>query len=306
MNAKQSRATRAAASTTLHDSLRKLLHLEMDALLDNPSPDTLEIRNQIDQLTDSRDNPAAYDQLFAEYLETIPQEDDHSLSPATLGRLYAQWDQNQIQNLQQLSASLNAANAAAAEQRLRTTIDETLQAALTCSSIYGATITDSLELMIPAAADPKRPVILHGPDGLKVTIRHWYQVLHAPLLTLAERGAINPQHCPVRLPGARQPVLDLTRSDSPRDQDSTRFRQLPGGLSLWVHHGTPHICRIAAATLRAVGHHPEDYSVQYYPQETPATERQTTMWEANRCHQPPTADAPGQPEPLAQPPLPTA
>lgn len=285
MNAKQTRNTRAAATSALQDNLRKLLHLEMEILESNPGSDALTIREAIQGLADARSDPPAYDRMFNDYLASLPQDDTSTMDPAALGRLYNQWDRQQHARLEELRRSLADVNALTAEQRLRAVLEQSLETVLTASSIYGATITEQLELMNPTAADASRPIIISGPDGLKMPVRHWYQILLFPISALAERGAINPQLCPVQLARARHPVLQhQDGAGAPADSgDPKRTRQLTGGFTLSIHHAVPQICRIAADTLRALGHHPEDYTVQYHPKDVAAPDRQTSMFDSGRC-----------------------
>ena len=290
MNAKQTRNTRAAATCALQDNLRKLLHMEMEILESNPGSDALQIREAIQKLADARSDPAAYDRIFNEYLASLSQEETSTIDPATmnpaaLGRLYNQWDRQQHARLEELRNSLNDVNALTAEQRLRAALEQSLETVLTASSIYGATITEQLELMNPTAADASRPIIISGPDGLKMPIRHWYQILLFPISALADRGAINPHLCPVQLSRARHPVLQHQGgAGAPADSGNPKHtRQLTGGFTLSIHHAVPQICRIAADTLRALGHHPEDYTIQYHPKDVAAPDRQTSMFDGGRC-----------------------
>ena len=61
------------------------------------------------------------------------------------------------------------------------------------------------------------------------------------------------------------------------DAISKQARSLPGGFTLWIHHSIPQICRITADTIRALGHHPEDYAVQYHPKDLNLNNHQTAL-----------------------------
>ena len=274
-----SRTTRAPVMNAIQTGLRNLLAMELEHLQLQPDPDTQRIQDSINTLSCCRSDPETYDAMFNQYLDSLHDEEQDRLNPAALGRLYSQWDREQQAQLTQLKHSLTESTAKAAEKRLRSAIDECIDTVLTTSSVYGQTVTEQLELMNPAAADPARPVIIFGPDGLKAPVKHWYQVLLLPLQSLAERNAISRALCPVKLQGARHPVLEVTPEDNGLHVDaiSKRARALPGGFTLWIHHSTPQICRITADTIRALGHHPEEYTVQYHPKDLNANGHQATL-----------------------------
>ena len=223
MNAKQAQQTRSAANSAIQESLRKLLLLELEALDSTPEPATADIRADIDSLNTARANPTNYDAMFAEHLSTLPDWQEAEQHPATLARIYNQWDRDHSSRLDELNRSLAEANAQTAQDRVRSILDHTLTAVLASSSLYGAAMTSPLELMNPAAADPRRPIILTGPDGLNIPVKHWYQILLAPLTALAERRAIRADACPVRLGGAKHPILQLSTEESAsRPQNGSR------------------------------------------------------------------------------------
>ena len=269
------RTTRAPVMNAIQTALRNLLAIELEHLQQNPDEETQEILDSIDQLTSARSDPNSYDELFNEHLLSLPPDDGQDLSPAALGRLYSAWHDSQTWLLEQMNRSLTKTTAKAAETQMRAALEECLQTVMTTSSAYGHTVTEELELMNPAAADTSRPVIMYGPNGLKATVEHWYHILHLPLQHLAERGAISRALCPVRLPGARHPVLEIAQDDADTDARpfSKRARSLPGAFTLWVHHSTPHICRITAETLRALGQNPRNYTVQYHPKDSAACDQ---------------------------------
>lgn len=271
-----SRTTRAPVMNAIQTGLRNLLAMELEHLQLQPDPDTQRIQESINALSCSHCNPETYDAMFNQYLDSFQDTEQDRLNPAALGRLYSQWEREQQAQLTQLKHSLTESTAKAAEKRLRSAIDECIETVLTTSSVYGQTVTEQLELMNPAAADPTRPIIMFGPDGLKAPVKHWYQILSLPLQSLAERNAISRALCPVKLQGARHPVLEVTPEDNGLQVDaiSKRARSLPGGFTLWIHHSTPQICRITADTIRALGHHPEDYTLQYHPKDLNANDHQ--------------------------------
>ena len=262
-------SSRAPVMNAIQTGLRNLLAMELEHLQLQPDPDSQEIQATIDALCCSRSDPDTYDAMFNLYLESLPAEGDEPPTPAALGRIYTQWDHEQQSRLNLLAQQLIESTAKAAEKRLRAAVEDCVATVLTTSSVYGRTVTEKLELMNPTAADTSHPVVIHGPDGLRAPIRHWYQILLLPLQALAERGAISKALCPVRLQGARHPVLELTPDDESGETDamSKRARALPGGFTLWIHHSTPQICRITAETLRALGHQPDTYTVQYHPRD---------------------------------------
>ena len=269
-------ATRAPVITAIQTALRNLLAIEMEHLQLNPDAAAQEIIASIAAHRANRADPDTYDAMFNEHLASSDDPNLQDLGPATLGRLYTAWDRHQDSILHNMEQSLTDATAKSAETRLRATLEESLETVLTTASAYGETMTVPLEAMLPSAADTGRPILILGPDSLKAPVHHWYQILHMPLHDLAERGHISRALCPVQLPGTRRPIIELL---DPADIDhidsmNKRSRALPGGFTLWTHHSSANICRIAASTIRALGHNPEAYSVQYHPKVT--TQRSTT------------------------------
>lgn len=277
--------TKTPPTTALLEPLRKMLAHQLKDLEDNPAEDTLELRSSIEALAAARRNQDTYDSMFNDHLSTLEQAPG-SITPADMGRLYAAWNQEQAAALSEMESALKSANATHAETRLRLLMDQALRTVLTGSSAYGQTATEQLELMNPAAADPDKPVLITGPGGLRTPIRHWYQILLLPLEALADRGALNPDLCPVKMPRARHAILEADGSNRPGDLDPSRVRTLTGGFSLWVHHSTPNICRITAHTLRALGHAPESYQVVYHPKDVHPQDQQATMFDAPACAPP--------------------
>ena len=111
--------------------------------------------------------------MFNQYLDSLHGEEQDRLNPAALGRLYSQWDREQQAQLTQLEHTLAESTAKAAEKRLRSVIDECIEMVLTSSPVHGQTVIERLELMNPAAANPARPVIISGPDGLRGCLKSW-------------------------------------------------------------------------------------------------------------------------------------
>ena len=266
MNSRQKKNDPTAVTTALHQSLAKLLQIELQNVTSDPTPPASEISSELERLREAHSHQATYDQMFNNFLLARAEADGHPASePAVLGRLYSQWNREQEDRLEDLQNQLDRTIGAAAEQNVRTTLADALETVLSHASVHGQTLTEQLELMNLSAADPKRPIKLIRPDGTKTTIKYWYQVLQLPVLALAEQGLVTTDMCPIQLPGAKHPVLEATENVSRRSQNPNRHRPLPGGTTLWTNHNTQHICRIAAETLRALGQRPEGYAVQYHP-----------------------------------------
>ena len=244
-------------------------------------------------------NDSALDELFADYLDALP-DDQRPKSSIDRSRLHIEWHDNFTKELDGWKEELvglknqpidkraifnrsrerllrlfrheaaavgllpqdNAAKDQPRPQLKRKPQDSGPTRTATPMSPVSEGEEKLLSALEPNAIRGRKPRTLKLPAGQTISIESWIALLPEIAEWLIQKGEITQDHCPIRIGELKNALIDhepIAFRDGKRRRQQ---KQLSGGFFVDVGTGSDHSIRMAVRLLRRFGEDPSQFSVQ--------------------------------------------
>ena len=277
--------------------LKKLLEEEHQRALDDTEESQRPLLLKIETREAQLDDNSALDELFADYLRSLP-DDQRPKSSIDQSRLHIEWHGNFTKEIaewkEQLArlknqtidkqlifnrarerllqlfrrearvAALLPQDNAARELSLHSLEAETtgLRSYKGCDP--GELIAQSEDCLLSAlesnAIQGRKPRALKLPTGRTIPIKSWAALLGEIAEWLIQRGEITHDHCPVYIRKSKVALIDKDPISSPKGE-MLRQKKLPSGF-FFVNFSAPDCVQMAMILLMRFGEDPSQFSVQ--------------------------------------------